>query len=173
MQWLQQQAKQGVVLQTNIQQPQQPAVVTPSPIAQPNIQQTLPHAGGAPGLSPIQQNPPQIGEQNQQQLQFQRQFRLQQLQLQREQAAKNAQAQVPQPVVPQANVVRPIGQPPTVVEAAPVVPDSTVQQNPLVVNAKTKTALANMLSIRLQSGGSTVGPGAENITEPSAAGTLR
>lgn len=47
------------------------------------------------------------------------------------------------------------------------------QQHPLVVNAKTKTALANMLSIRLQSGGSTMGPVPENIAEPSAAGTLR
>lgn len=51
--------------------------------------------------------------------------------------------------------------------------DQNIQQHPLVVNAKTKTALANMLSIRLQSGGSTMVPGAENIAEPSAAGTLR
>lgn len=34
-----------------------------------------------------------------------------------------------------------------------------VQQQALVVNAKTKTALANMLSIRLQSGQSGVGVG--------------
>jgi len=51
--------------------------------------------------------------------------------------------------------------------------DSTT--NPQVqVNPKTKTALANMLSIKLQSGG-TIGPPVrpEGIPEQSAAGTLR
>lgn len=52
--------------------------------------------------------------------------------------------------------------------------DQNIQHHPsLVVNAKTKTALANMLSIRLQSGGSNMGTGPDAITEPSAAGTLR
>lgn len=41
------------------------------------------------------------------------------------------------------------------------------------MNAKTKTALANMLSIKLQSGGSAMGPRSDAIQEPSAAGTLR
>lgn len=52
-------------------------------------------------------------------------------------------------------------------------PNNPVVQQPnqqLVVNPKTKTALANMLSIRLQSGGGNI-PQVEG--EPSAAGTLR
>lgn len=92
MQWLQQQAKQGVVLHTNIQQqqPQAAGMNTAAAIGQGNIQQNLPHGPQAPGLSPIQQNAP-MADQNPQ-IQFQRhQLRLQQLQIQREQAAKNAQ----------------------------------------------------------------------------------
>ncbi|EFA05726.1 PAX-interacting protein 1 [Tribolium castaneum] len=157
MQWLQRQAKQqGVVLQQQT-------------ITQPNIQQQH-----APGLSPIQQQqqqqqqqqPQQFDQNQQQQLQL-RQYRLQQLQLQREQAQKNQIAAVQQQPV-QAGVVRPLG---------PVIPDSTTNppeanSQQLVVNAKTKTALANMLSNRLQSGGGTV-PVPETIPEPSAAGTLR
>lgn len=42
---------------------------------------------------------------------------------------------------------------------------------PLIVNPRTKTALANMLSIRLQSTQPTTLP--QDVTEPSAAGTLR
>lgn len=41
---------------------------------------------------------------------------------------------------------------------------------PLVVNSRTKTALANMLSSRLQG---SQGPMAPDTPEPSAAGTLR
>lgn len=59
----------------------------------------------------------------------------------------------------------------------PPPPPPSIQDNPvqhsLVVNAKTKTALANMLSIKLQSGGSTMAPRPDAIPEPSAAGTLR
>jgi hypothetical protein len=102
-----------------------------------------------------------------------RQYRLQQLQ--REQAQKGQlvavqQPQQPQPTPVQPGVVRPLG---------PVIPDSTTNppeanvSQQLVVNAKTKTALANMLSNRLQSGGGAVGPVPETIPEPSAAGTLR
>lgn len=148
MQWIHQQAKQqGVVLQST------------------NIQQNIPNIQHAPGLSPIQQNQP-FPEQNQQ-LQLQRQLRLQQLQLQREQAQKNAQS-VPQPSTVQQNIVRPIGQP-----QPAEVNHHAVDSNVPLVNAKTKTALANMLSIRLQSGGANMGPTAEPIAEPSAAGTLR
>lgn len=162
MQWLQQQAKQqGVMLQqSNVQQPANVVQSTPT------ITQNLPHA---PGLSPIQQNPPQFADQNQLHLQRQQQFRLQQLQLQREQAQKPAPQALPQP-----NVIRPIGQPQTAEAVNPTtVVDSNVAQQQLVVNAKTKTALANMLSIRLQSGNTTIGPAPESISEPSAAGTLR
>lgn len=185
VQWLQQQAKQqGVVLQQNIQQQSVPQGAI--------VQQSNPNIQHAPGLSPLHQQP-QFTEQNQQ-LQLQRQqqqqqLRLQQLQLhqqqQREQAQKNVlQSQPPplqqQPVQqsPQPTVVRALvqgqvvegggivaGPPPVVVD-----PNVIQSQNPLVVNSKTKTALANMLNTRLQSGGSTL---TENIAEPSAAGTLK
>lgn len=69
--------------------------------------------------------------------------------------------------------MRPMGQPQPAEVPSPNAESNVPPQHPLVVNAKTKTALANMLSIRLQSGGSSMGPGPENITEPSAAGTLR
>lgn len=175
MQWLQQQAKQqGVVLQ-------QQTVSQGAIVQQPNP--NLQHA--TPGLSPIQQQP-QFTDQNQQ-LQLQRQqqqqqLRLQQLQLhqQREQAQKTVLQQQPQGQPPlaqpaQPTVVRALVQN-QVVEGAgapPVVVDPNVvqaPQSPLVVNSKTKTALANMLNTRLQSGGSTL---SENIAEPSAAGTLK
>lgn len=182
MQWLQQQAKQqGVVLQQNIQQAVPQGTI---------VQQANPSLQHAPGLSPIQQQT-QFTEQNQQlqlQRQQQQQLRLQQLQLhqqqQREQAQKSAlQQQQPAPPPPlqqpqQPTVVRALVQG-QVVEGAgvvagppPVVVDPNVvqSQNPLVVNSKTKTALANMLNTRLQSGGSTL---SENIAEPSAAGTLK
>lgn len=99
------------------------------------------------------------------------------MQQQREQAAKNASTNLQQPGIPQANIVRP-GVPPQAVESTAVLPDSTVPpQSPapgqLVVNPKTKTALANMLSIRLQGGQNVGPPGADAIPEPSAAGTLR
>lgn len=161
VQWIHQQAKQqGVVLPSaNIQQ------------------QNITNIQHAPGLSPIQQNQPFPADQNQQ-LQLQRHFRLQQLQLQREQAQKNvaaaaaaaAQNMVQQGTI-QQNIARPIGQPQPV-DINAHVDANNVPQNPLV-NAKTKTALANMLSIRLQSGGSNIGPATEPIAEPSAAGTLR
>lgn len=80
-----------------------------------------------------------------------------------------------QPVAPQQPpAVRPIGQPQTG-DVATTIVDAAVAQQQLVVNAKTKTALANMLSIRLQSGGATMGgPVTETLPEPpSAAGTLR
>lgn len=95
---------------------------------------------------------------------------MQQLNLQREQAQKNAQT-IQQPATIQQSIVRPIGQPQPVDINSHAAVDSNVPQNPLV-NAKTKTALANMLSIRL-SGGSNIGPATEPIAEPSAAGTLR
>lgn len=164
MQWLQQQAKQqGVMLQQSTIQPTTP--VPNSPIT-PNIPHTL-------ALSSIQQSapPPQFNEANQLQLQRQQQFRIQQLQLQRDQAQKVAI--IPQPVTTPPNPIRPIGQPQiaeVITTTAP--PDTAIAQQQLVVNAKTKTALANMLSIRLQSGGTSVGA-TENIPEPSAAGTLR
>ncbi|KAK4878474.1 hypothetical protein RN001_010980 [Aquatica leii] len=161
MQWIQQQAKQqGVMLQPPPPQQQQP---------QTNLQNP-PVAPHTPGLSPIQQQNASQFNENQLQLQRQQQFRLQQLQLQREQAQKVAV--ISQPLT-QTNI-RPIGQPQTadiVTTTASV--DSSVAQQQLVVNAKTKTALANMLSIRLQSGGSTVGTSPESLPEPSAAGTLR
>lgn len=175
MQWLQQQAKQqGVVLQQNVQQPS--ANLPPAGMpAQGTLPQNLPQH--TPGLSPIQQNqPPQFTPEQNQHMQLQRQYRLQQLQLQREQAQKNAVAQplVQQPPGPPGGVVRPIGQPqPADANAGGVVEPTVPPPHPLVVNAKTKTALANMLSIRLQSGGGNLGPGPEGIAEPSAAGTLR
>lgn len=87
VQWLQQQAKQqGIVLPPNIQQN-----ITSGTLTQPGLTQNVQH-GGAPGLSPINQNAPQFPDQNQQQLQL-RQYRLHQLQLQREQAQKNHLAQ--------------------------------------------------------------------------------
>lgn len=77
----------------------------------------------------------------------------------------------------QPNVVRQIGQPMVADIAAVTTAVDTaavVGQQQVVVNAKTKTALANMLSIRLQSGGATMGPVTEALPEPpSAAGTLR
>lgn len=63
--------------------------------------------------------------------------------------------------------------PPVAVAAPPPTGEQTpgaAPQQQLVVNAKTKTALANMLSIRLQSGGGNIAP---VDGEPSAAGTLR
>lgn len=171
MQWLQQQAKQqGVVLQQNVQQ--QPANLPPAGMP---AQGTLPQH--TPGLSPIQQTqPPQFAPEQSQHMQLQRQYRLQQLQLQREQAQKTAAAQplAQQPPGPPAGVARPVGQPQTAEAGGAAVGEPAAQApHPLVVNAKTKTALANMLSIRLQSGGGSLGPGTEGIAEPSAAGTLR
>ncbi|XP_057658096.1 PAX-interacting protein 1-like isoform X1 [Diorhabda carinulata] len=169
VQWLQQQAKQqGIVLPPNIQQQN----ITPGTLTQPSLAQNMQHA---PGLSPINQNAGQFTDQNQQQQIQLRQFRLQQLQLQREQAQKNHLAQQQAGTIQQPPVVRPIGQPPIADSTTnlPHVQEGTIQ-NPLVVNAKTKTALANMLSIKLQSGGSSVGvQRADTIQEPSAAGTLR
>ncbi|KAK9754172.1 BRCA1 C Terminus (BRCT) domain [Popillia japonica] len=79
-------------------------------------------------------------------------------------------AQPAQPTVVRAlvqnQVVEGAGAPPVVVDPNVV----QAPQSPLVVNSKTKTALANMLNTRLQSGGSTL---SENIAEPSAAGTLK
>ncbi|ENN75011.1 hypothetical protein YQE_08327, partial [Dendroctonus ponderosae] len=169
VQWLQQQAKQqGIVLPPNIQQNLTPGNVTP--------QQTTPPSAGppqhAPGLSPINQASTSgqaqqfVGDQSTaQQLQLRQQYRLQQLQLQREQAQKNAMAQQGGMPQQQAPVRPPLAQPPAA--------DSTT--NPQVqVNPKTKTALANMLSIKLQSGAAIAAPPRpEGIPEPSAAGTLR
>ncbi|CAH1111777.1 unnamed protein product [Psylliodes chrysocephalus] len=169
VQWLQQQAKQqGIVLPPNIQQQN----ITPGTLTQPTLAQNMQHA---PGLSPINQNTTQFTDQNQQQQIQLRQFRLQQLQLQREQAQKNHLAQQQVGAIQQPAVVRPLGPTPLAdsTTSLPHVQDGTIQ-NPLVVNAKTKTALANMLSIKLQSGGSSVGvQRPEAIQEPSAAGTLR
>ncbi|XP_072382346.1 uncharacterized protein Ptip [Diabrotica undecimpunctata] len=166
VQWLQQQAKQqGIVLPPNIQQN-----ITPGTLTQPTLAQNMQHA---PGLSPINQNNTQFTDQNQQQQIQLRQFRLQQLQLQREQAQKNHLAQ--QGAITPAAVIRPIGQPQLADSTTnlPHVQEANIP-SPLVVNAKTKTALANMLSIKLQSGGSSVGvQRPEAIQEPSAAGTLR
>ncbi|KAL3271355.1 hypothetical protein HHI36_021839 [Cryptolaemus montrouzieri] len=161
MAWLQQQAKnQGLVIPNNLQQqtissttlnqPSGPAGPSAGPS---NIPQT-------PGLSPIQQN----ADPNQMKL---KQLRLQQFPLQRDQIQKTAAIQQP----PQPNVIRPMGQP--TAEAPVAIQDPAVGQSPLIVNPKTKTALANMLSIRLQSGGTSVGGAQETIPEPSAAGTLR
>lgn len=79
--------------------------------------------------------------------------------------------------ITQPPVVRPIGQPQladsTTNPPQNPPPDGNIQHS-LVVNAKTKTALANMLSIKLQSGNSSVGvQRPEVLPEPSAAGTLR
>ncbi|CAG9814580.1 unnamed protein product [Phaedon cochleariae] len=128
----------------------------------------------APGLSPINQGVGgggQFGEQGQQQQVQIRQFRLQHLQLQREQAQKSHLAQQ-QGAIQQPTIVRPIGQPPQPADSTANMAQAQVDggvQHPLVVNAKTKTALANMLSIKLQSGGSSVGGGgqrAEAMAEP-------
>nr|CAH7749107.1 unnamed protein product [Callosobruchus chinensis] len=183
VQWLQQQAKQqGIVLPPSIQQ-QQPVGPGGSPVATPLVgqlpsQQPVP---GAPGLSPINQGPPQPpppqfaaanADQNQQQQLQLRQYRLQQLQLQREQAQKNHLTQQQGGITQQA-VARPINQQHLADSTTnPQVPDASM--HPLVVNPKTKTALANMLSIKLQSGGSSMGAQRPDaIAEPSAAGTLR
>lgn len=122
-------------------------------------------------MSPIAQNTQQIvGDQNQIQIQRQQQFqRLQQLQLQREQAQK---AQLSQPAVPRPPITpqvqaQPAVETPVVAQTA----DAQANSQQLVVNAKTKTALANMLSIRLQSGNVSMPTVPEG--EPSAAGTLR
>ncbi|KAJ8910501.1 hypothetical protein NQ315_012348 [Exocentrus adspersus] len=171
-QWLQQQAKQqGIVLPPNIQQQS----ITPGTLTQPALAQNIQHT---PGLSPINQNNPQFADQNQQQQLQLRQYRLQQLQLQREQAQKNhlaQQQQQQQGPLQQPTIIRPIGQPQLADSTTnpPAVPEASIQHS-LVVNAKTKTALANMLSIKLQSGGSSIGmQRPETLPEPSAAGTLR
>ncbi|CAH1132708.1 unnamed protein product [Ceutorhynchus assimilis] len=167
VQWLQQQAKQqGIVLPPNIQQNLTPGTVAAQ---QPQTSAAVPPPQHAPGLSPINQpnapaqvQQPFVVEQTPQQQLHLKQYRLQQLQ--REQAHKNALAQ--QGGIPPQAVVRP---PQAQTPAADPPANLQVQVNP-----KTKTALANMLSIKLQSGGSigsTVRP--EGISEPSAAGTLR
>lgn len=185
-QWLQQQAKQqGIILPPNIQQQN----ITPGTLTQPGLAQNIQHA---PGLSPINQNSPQFPDQNQQQQIQLRQYRLQQLQLQREQKNHIPQQQQGRCflfcesdgiyasillVAPlqQPTIVRPIGQPQladSTTNPTPV-PEANIQHS-LVVNPKTKTALANMLSIKLQSGGSSMGvQRPEALPEPSAAGTLR
>lgn len=79
---------------------------------------------------------------------------------------------------PPTLVVQQAPQQPNTVAAPVRLPQKTEEppqpeQSPLVVNAKTKTALANMLSIRLQSGGPTVESTPPVNEPPSAAGTLR
>ncbi|CAF4800475.1 unnamed protein product [Pieris macdunnoughi] len=98
-----------------------------------------------------------------QQLQRQQQYRLQQLQAQREHAHHQAAKQV---VPVSQHVVTPLQEQQVDAILTPTTPDQQ-GAGALLVNPKTKTALANMLSIRLQ------GTAPPNEHEPSAAGTLR
>ncbi|KAK9886157.1 hypothetical protein WA026_015669 [Henosepilachna vigintioctopunctata] len=165
--WLQQQAKsQGLVIPNNLQQ----QTINSNALNQPNAGPTpVPPSGSSnipqtPGLSPIQQNA-SLADPNQMKL---KQIRLQQFSAQRDQIQKPLTSIQD----PQSNILRVVGQASTPESPVPV-QDPAVGQSPLIVNAKTKTALANMLSIRLQSGGSSVGATQETMAEPSAAGTLR
>ncbi|XP_049699175.2 PAX-interacting protein 1 isoform X1 [Helicoverpa armigera] len=138
---------------------------------------TIPAAAPAPPpqspgvASPAAQPGPGGTVENQlQQLQMQRQQhyqRLQQLQAQRDHVAHHAAVKQVSPGVTQHVVSgAPLAEQP--VDAALLTPTTPDQQqgNALLVNPKTKTALANMLSIRLQGG-------TASEHEPSAAGTLR
>ncbi|CAH2052400.1 unnamed protein product, partial [Iphiclides podalirius] len=157
VQWLQQQGARASTIPAPapVQPPQSP--VGGAPVASPV------GAGGSGGAAV---------ENQLQQLQRQQQYqRLQQLQAQREHVAhhhaavKQVVPGVAQHVVGAATLTE---QP---VDGALISPASDQQQgaagNTLLVNPKTKTALANMLSIRLQGGA------APPDHEPSAAGTLR
>ncbi|KAJ8712780.1 hypothetical protein PYW08_008084 [Mythimna loreyi] len=150
VQWLQQQGARAATIPAAQPAPPPQSPGVPSPVATPG-------PGGAV-------------ETQLQALQMQRQQhyqRLQQLQAQRDHVAHHAAVKQVSPGITQHVV----GGPPLAeqpVDAALLTPTTPDQQqgNALLVNPKTKTALANMLSIRLQGGTATE-------HEPSAAGTLR
>ncbi|XP_072934281.1 uncharacterized protein Ptip [Epargyreus clarus] len=99
-------------------------------------------------------------------LQRQQYQRLQQLQAQRDHAAHHhAAAKQVAPVA--QHVAAPLQEQQVDALLTPPTPDQQQGAGALLVNPKTKTALANMLSIRLQS------TNAPPDHEPSAAGTLR
>lgn len=156
VQWLQQQAGARPPLPSSPAQPPQ------SPV------------GSAPGSTAgsVPSSPGGTSETHLQQLQIQRQQqyqRLQQLQAQRDHVAHHhATVKQVAPGVTQHVVTSP-AIPEQAVEAGLLTPtqDHPGPGGALNVNPKTKTALANMLSIRLQ------GTSQPPEHEPSAAGTLR
>ncbi|KAF9824426.1 hypothetical protein SFRURICE_019671 [Spodoptera frugiperda] len=154
VQWLQQQGARATIPAAA------PAPPPQSPVGSAGVSSPVAAAGAGGGAGV---------ETQLQQLQLQRQQhyqRLQQLQAQRDHVAHHAAVKQVSPGVTQHVVAgAPLAEQP--VDAALLTPTTPDQQpgSALLVNPKTKTALANMLSIRLQGGA------AEH--EPSAAGTLR
>lgn len=192
LQWLQQQRQSQIVIQNRPvlvqpQQPQQAGGIIRAPPLQTVQHQRLPvSVVSQPNQQQWQQEPniPTVAQQavtpnqqqqilnlRQQQLQIQR---LQQLQMQKHQAASPAQRM---PLYTgQGNISAPTPQPNVLIPQHQDQPDPNSgelfgvngqqqTQQGLVVNAKTKTALANMLSIRLQTGAGSA--------DGSAAGQLR
>ncbi|CAH2093665.1 unnamed protein product [Euphydryas editha] len=151
----------GLSQQQQVQWLQQQGARTATiPAAQPTQQAQSPVAGAAPASA--------AGETPLQQLQRQQQYqRLQQLQAQRDHAAHHHQP--PKQVAPVTqHVVAPLQEQQVDALLTPTTPEQQqAGAGALLVNPKTKTALANMLSIRLQ------GAAPPPDHEPSAAGTLR
>ncbi|XP_047538445.1 PAX-interacting protein 1 isoform X1 [Vanessa atalanta] len=137
------------------------------------LQQQGARTATIPAAQPAQPPPSPAGagagavESSLQQLQRQQQYqRLQQLQAQRDHAAHHhAAAKQVAPVT--QHVVTPLQEQQVDALLTPTTPEQQGGAGALLVNPKTKTALANMLSIRLQG----AAPPPEH--EPSAAGTLR
>ena len=139
----------------------------------------------------VSQSVQQTSYQDQQAQRQQQLQRLHQLQLQREQAQKQQlQQKLPTQQLQQQQQI--IVRSPAPISVSPSTtgpPSSDTNGRPthqqVVVNPKTKTALANMLSVRLQNvsspssgprtdgGGGGSGSGGGHSTEPSAAGALR
>ncbi|CAK1541736.1 unnamed protein product [Leptosia nina] len=146
-------------------QVQQPGIRTATiPAATPTTPQSpVGSVGGNVGTVGGTANVGGVVETQIQQLQRQQQYRLQQLQAQRDHAhhQANKQAAVTQ------HVVTPLQEQQVDAILTPTTPEQQGGAGALLVNPKTKTALANMLSIRLQ------GTAPPNDHEPSAAGTLR
>ncbi|XP_059049023.1 PAX-interacting protein 1 isoform X3 [Achroia grisella] len=167
VQWLQQQGARAATIPAPApaQPPQSP--VGGAPVASPVGAGGAVQAAGAGGAA--------IDSQVQQlQLHRQNQYRLQQLQAQRDLFAQREHIAHHHAAVKQVQVGVGVGVAPQLVAA--VLPEAAQESagelhqganSALVVNPKTKTALANMLNIRLQGGT----PAQEH--EPSAAGTLR
>ncbi|XP_039752562.1 PAX-interacting protein 1 isoform X2 [Pararge aegeria] len=154
VQWLQQQGARATALPTaqSVQTPQSPGGAVAGNVGS---------VGGATAVTGNVETPLQ-------QLQRQQQYqRLQQLQAQRDHAAHHhAAAKQVAPVT--QHVVTPLQEQQVDALLTPTTPEQQqAGASALLVNSKTKTALANMLSIRLQ------GAAPPPDHEPSAAGTLR
>ncbi|CAH2236595.1 jg26643 [Pararge aegeria aegeria] len=155
VQWLQQQGARATALPTaqSVQTPQSPVGGA--------VAGNVGSVGGATAVTGNVETPLQ-------QLQRQQQYqRLQQLQAQRDHAAHHhAAAKQVAPVT--QHVVTPLQEQQVDALLTPTTPEQQqAGASALLVNSKTKTALANMLSIRLQ------GAAPPPDHEPSAAGTLR